>query len=209
MSFCFKNYILLLICVGGDALLRLFTQVPFMVANSASIIYNFFLFLLSVAIIQLFYRQMNYLFMVLKSHMLCFSFIYCFLLLEVSFNLYPFFTFDEVFTSLKRRVYSLVHSLAVVLYISTNLIPLNYIPSLFLRCILNYSLTHPHKASAKDIQRCSEWSWRGAALSDSTHLPMASLLGFPHYWHIRSPESRGWWVALLSLANVQNLWLII
>lgn len=73
---------------------------------------------------------MYYLFIVLKSHMLCFSFIYCFLLLEVSFNLYPVFTFDEVFTSLKRRVYSLVYSLAVVLYISTNLIPLNYIPSL-------------------------------------------------------------------------------
>lgn len=68
--------------------------------------------------------------MVLKSQMLCFSFIYCFLLLEVSFNLYPVFAFDEVFTSLKRRVYSLVYSLAVVLYISTNLIPLNYIPSL-------------------------------------------------------------------------------
>lgn len=130
MSFCFKNYILLFICVLGGAIVRLSTQVPLMVTNSASTIDNFFLahtfcctypIILSTNVLHLYCPQIPY--AVLFFHLLFSTF-------TILFNLYPIFTFDEVFTSMKRHVYSFVYSFPVVLYISTNPIPLNYIPSL-------------------------------------------------------------------------------
>lgn len=165
-----------------------------MVTNSAFTIYN--IFLLHTFCLQLSnYSIEKYITSLLSPNLILCAFLSFIVFCFQKFHLIYIHSLLLVkFSLLWRDVF--IH-LFIHLRLSSTSVQTLYLLTLsrvfhFPRCIFNYSLTHPHKACAKDIQRCSGWSWRGVALSDSMHLPMASLLGFTHYWHIRSPESRRW-----------------